>query len=251
MKDTETRSASVAPLRITRHSMTPPKQFLVLGERSSGTNLLSVTIRQNLNLTPYTAPIWKHGFPTFPALPEDCLTVAISRRADAWVRSMFSRPWHATGQIRGLEFSEFIRHPWDSVIDNRFMFKAYVDTPLARRPLQYDRHPITGKPFENIFRLRTAKLKALTGLHNRGIDVAFASLETILADPAAYLNGLAAAYDLPPPTAPALPEKRMGGADSWAHRTLAPPTELSAEDHDFMVSQLDTRLEARLGYSYA
>ncbi|MEO1679267.1 MAG: hypothetical protein AAFU80_14035 [Pseudomonadota bacterium] len=238
-------------MRIVRCGTVRPTQFLVLGERSSGTNLLTATIRRTFKLSPYRGGIWKHGFPAFPALPEDCLIIGVTRRADAWARSMFARPWHATGRLRRLGFSEFLRARWDTVVDNRFMHKAYVDTPLMRQALQFDRHPITGQPFANLFRLRTAKLQGLVGLQNREINVAIAPLETILADPAHYLTSLAGAFDLPFPADPRLPDKRMGGADSWARRKVEAPAKLSAEDHAFMIGELDLELEAALGYTYA
>jgi hypothetical protein len=76
-------------------------------------------------------------------------------------------------------------------------------------------------------------------------------LETVQADPAGALEALAAAFGLPPPVA-FRPVKRRLGSRFAAKVEARPetPAEIGPEDRAFILSELDTAQEARLGYRY-
>ena len=60
-----------------------PTRFQVLGERSSGTNLVKRLIMMNSDLEETELLGWKHGFPSMAAIPSDLLVVGrLVTRAD-------------------------------------------------------------------------------------------------------------------------------------------------------------------------
>ncbi len=246
-----TRGTMVADgVEVLRCSDMPPATFLVLGERCSGTNFLQALIRDNFPLKGWQANIWKHGFPGFHAVPERTILVVTWRNAVPWVRSLYERPWHVTRTMREMSFGTFIRAEWNTVVDDHYMGGKFRGRALLGRPLLQDRDPVTGQMFANLFRMRTAKLNGLNSLRGVGANVVFARHEAVAGNPGAFVSGLGRAFDLEHPGTVVTRAKRMGGIDAWAKRTKAPPEVLAEADLDFMTSQLDLDLEARLGYSY-
>lgn len=229
------------------------RDFQVIGERSSGTNYVRTLLQQNTPLRSRTLAGWKHGFPTFPALPDDFLLICVFRNALDWVRSMFAKPWHAAGSMRELAFAEFLRARWDTVIDEGCYFNLNADDGRVARPLQYDRHPIDGSAFANIVALRNAKIAAHLGLANRGINVAFLRLEEIEGREAAVLAELSDSYGFDLESRIEVPDGRFGFKDDWPKRSasiLSPPEGLADDDRMFVLDQLDRTQEAKLGYRY-
>lgn len=241
---------SESGLHIVRAVDQRPTSFLVMGERCSGTNLLDALASRNFDLTRAKLHQWKHGFVGVDAVPSHCLILAICRNAVSWIRSLYERPWHTTDEMRALDFSSFIRAEWQTRIDRRFKHGMYIGKRQMQRPVQQDRHPITGRTFTNAFELRKVKLAALGGLCERDVNVAFVRLETLVASPEAYLQSVAKAFQLELPDQIAMPDKRLGGIGSWAGRNKQAPKTLTNVDMDFMRSQLDLEHEATLGYRY-
>lgn len=96
---------------------TPPKYYQVLGERSSGTNFLNALIASNTTLVPSTLFGWKHGFPAARMIPRDMVVFVSFRHPIPWLRSMHRKPWHAADELKALAFSDFIRAPWITLVD--------------------------------------------------------------------------------------------------------------------------------------
>jgi len=238
-----------------RVTATPPEMFQVIGERGSGTNVVRKLIQKNIDLFRTEALGWKHGFPRMLAVPENLLTIVCIRDARDWALSMHKRPWHGDPSLQYLTFSEFIRAPWKGKVDRIEDFETvHPELDADGAELQFDRHPITGRRFPNLFALRRTKLQAHLSMLIRGGDVAVLRMESFLTDPDASLTRLCDRFALTRKPGNFRPVKeRMGTRfNSSTQGTPRPetPDHMSAEDVAFMKSQLDLNDEAMLGYVY-
>lgn len=226
----------------------PVRRFQVLGERSSGTNLMTRLLARNSALQTSAILGWKHGFPTAQAIPADLAVICLVRAPVPWTLSMHARPWHTPPEMQALPYSEFIRVPWDTVVDRARYFPELGAS--VGDPLQPDRDPATGRAFANLLRLRRAKLAALLGYLTRGCTAALVRLETLQADPETTIDRLTAALGQPPRTAPFETIRRRLGArfkPALPNRPMTPKT-ISDADRAYIRSDLDETLEIALGY---
>lgn len=245
-------------LMLRRVNDTPPRRFQVLGERASATNLVRKLIEKNIAIRHSGAMGWKHAVPRMGVIPADFLVVVAVRNAESWALSMHKRPWHLAPQLQENDFSSFIRSPWHGVVDRVSDFgDLHPDVRDGARGqiLQYDRHPITGRPFDNLFQMRNVKLAAHLGLLNRGCNLMLVKAETVQADPEGFVARVSDHLSLP----------MKGDAFRGVTRRLGnrfklsvdadvrgeTPKEMSAEDRAFMRGALDLDLERVLGYDYA
>ncbi|MCI2398708.1 hypothetical protein [Aliiroseovarius subalbicans] len=228
---------------------TRPTRVQVFGERSSGTNFVKRLIGKNTVLRPCEDYGWKHGFPQMTGIGADTLIVACFRNVHDWLRSMHAKPWHCPPEMQALAFSDFIRAEWATVIDRPRYFPGADRLNMVGQPLQQDRDPATGLPFDNILQLRRAKAASLLTFRNRGCNLVLARLDAVQPDPAAFLAQLTRSFDLPAvdPVKPVV--KRLGAKFKYAvDAHPETPNTLSNEDLAFIQSQLDPDLEATLGY---
>ncbi len=227
-------------------------RFQVIGERSSGTNFVKRILGRNLPLAATEALGWKHGHAQMLQVPSDLVVVIAVRRADDWARSMFAKPWHSRPGMQRLAFPEFIRAPWDTIIDRPRYFDMHLAGPEPGQPLQQDRDPVTGRRYPNLFALRGGKLASHLGFLNRDCNVCLLRMEAAIADPQGLLMAFRAAFGLPAPDTALRPVlKRLGARFQPAVAARPPlPEILSADDLAFLRAECDQELEARLGYRY-
>ena len=229
-----------------------PLQYQVLGERGCGTNLVRKLIQRSWQIERVDGLMWKHAFPNMLAIPPRLLLVCCQREAFSWATSLYKRPWHGSAAMQGLDFSQFIRSPWDSVVDKISHFDNVPEgVDLQNAPLQYDRHPITGEAFPNIFAMRALKSAALLGLRNRGCDVLYVQMERVQRDPEGFAGVFGDMLGLKP-TKRGYREvtQRLGNRfPPKVKDRPEPPAEWSAADRSFALSQLDAQVEAAWGYS--
>lgn len=231
---------------------TAPTRFQVFGERSSGTNLVKRLLGRNTALKPTEELGWKHGFPQMTAIPAETMVVACLRDARAWALSMHAKPWHCPAAMQRLPFDAFLRAEWATVADHPRYFPQVAALGGAGRPLQHDRHPLTGQAFANLFALRRTKLEALLSYLERGCTVLLCRMELAQSNPEGFVQAVSAALDLPAPAQPFRPVVRRLGSrfrPAVAERPETPQA-LSADDLAFLRTQLDLTLEVRLGYDY-
>lgn len=239
-------------LQITlRHA--PPTRFQVFGERSSGTNLVKRLVGRNTPLTPIEDLGWKHGFPQMTAIPPDVAILCTVRDARSWALSMHTKPWHCPPAMQALEFADFLRTEWATVADHKRYFPQVATLGGTGMPLQQDRHPLNGLPFENLFALRRTKLEALLSFLNRGCTVALIRMETVQDAPEAFLDRLRGGLGLPPPEAPFRPVMKRLGSKFRPAVTPRPdtPAALAPDDLAFLRGRVDLGTETALGYDYA
>lgn len=229
----------------------PPRRIQVFGERASGTNFVKRLIGRNTELIPTESLGWKHGFPHMTAIPRDLAVVCCIRDARDWSLSLHARPWHCPPRMQALAYPDFIRHEWVTVADRARYFPQVADLGGEGTPLQHDRHPLTGRPFANLFALRQAKLAGLLSFFHRDCTLVFCRMEALRDAPEDFLTDLRHAFALPQRDGFRPVVKRLGTKFKPAIADRPePPVAIAAEDLDFLRSQLDTDLEARLGYRY-
>lgn len=229
----------------------PVRRFQVMGERCSGTNYLARLIARNTALEPVDLLGWKHGFATMLAVPADVAVIGVVRDARAWALSLHARPWHASAAMQALDFGDFIRARWDSVLDRPRYF-AGVDPGAVGQPLQADRDPLTGAAFADLFALRAAKLRGLTGLMARDCTAVLTRLEVVQDNPRAWVASLARALEVPRAPAFSPVTRRLGQRFKPAVADRPPtPAAWPAADLAYLHDRIDTEQEAALGYTYA
>lgn len=229
----------------------PVDRFQVLGERGCGTNVIRKIVSESLQLRKTEALGWKHGFPAMIACPPSFLTIVAVRNPQAWAHSLYKRPWHATPEVQALGFSDFLRAPWESRVDRVAYFNNIPPRLLPQGcEMQWDRHPLTGARFANIFAMRNLKHRALLGMPARGACVVYVSLDAFNAAPESFLADLGAAFDVAPTKRGYAPvTRRMGNRWTPAVPDRAPaPDVWTAQDIAWMHSQLDSAIETTLGF---
>ena len=235
---------------------TPPTELMVFGERNSGTNFIHALLQRNF---PAFADApgdrigqfgfrygWKHGFPMMLAAPDHVLSICVFRHPETWLRSMHARPWHVAPALRAMTFEEFIRTEWHTIVDER-NFGLDTDDPRALQELHWDRHPITGKRFENILALRTAKTAAFLTLPNRFKTCLLVRQEDILKAPEEFVAHVAAAFALKRlPEFHPVEERRGRAAEGAFSARQYPP--LTPRDRVYVWANLNAAQEQVLGF---
>jgi len=229
-------------------------RFQVLGERGCGTNVIRKTVQDALKIRRTEALGWKHAAPAMIAIPPTFLTICAVRAPEKWAHSLYKRPWHAAPAVQSLGWHDFLRSEWQSYVDDLGHFDGVAPRlhPLGHE-LQWDRHPITGARFENIFAMRNLKHRALLSLPTRGASVVYVSLDAFNADPQAFLADLSTTFELGYTDQGYAPvERRMGNRWTAAVKDRAPaPEAWAAYDLAWMHSQLDPQIESLLGFNPA
>ena len=222
--------------------------FQVLGERCSGTNIVRWLMANNLGIRHRQFCGWKHGFPSAMGIASHSLVVCVFRDGVSWLESLHRKPFHTRQTLRGLEFAQFIRQPWDSIIDRPSHMGFKSRDGIAGMALQKDRHPLTGEMFANACALRNAKNSGFLSYERRDVNYCFVRMEDFLADKAGALGAIAGAFDLPFDGQVTDSEGDMGsGSFTGQKRADFVP---EPEDLAFIRAQLDPQIEARLGYRY-
>ncbi|UYV38912.1 hypothetical protein N4R57_07800 [Rhodobacteraceae bacterium D3-12] len=188
------------------------------------------------------------------AIPDQVLTIIVVRNAVNWALSMHKRPWHAHPDLQALEFSDFIRAEWRGIVDRPSDFEEIhpeFAPIIAGAELQYDRHPITGKRFANLFDLRNVKMAGHLGMLNRDCNVLIVKAELVQLDQVGFAAWMIETLDLPLNGLRIKPVTNRLGNRFNRSVPVETPSELSADDHAYMMQMLDLDAEAALGYDYA
>ncbi|MGB5865439.1 MAG: hypothetical protein WBG95_14215 [Sulfitobacter sp.] len=228
----------------------PFDRFQVLGERGCGTNLLRKSITKTHRIMRTEALGWKHAVPMMIAVPPSFLTVCIVREARGWATSLYNRPWHSDPSLQQVKFPEFLRTPWIGSIEFADQFEIYhPELDPEGFELQWDRHPLTGRRYANLFEMRNVKHQGLLSLPARGGSVAYVTLERFNADPRAFLDAMGEIYGLLPTERGYRPvTRRMGNQWRSAYQRDPAPADWPTADVAWMNSQIDPRIEAVFGY---
>ncbi|GGE45384.1 hypothetical protein [Actibacterium pelagium] len=237
-------------IEIHRNHTVAPTRFQIFGERSTGTHIVGRFVMRHLNLKLIHDYGWKHGFPSMPGVAPEHLIIVCFRNAEDWLRSMHTKPWHCSPAMQKLDFSDFIRARWDSVVDREDAF-PWTAPGTQMMDLQLDRHPITGKRFRNLVSMRNSKHRAHLGFRNRNVNLLMVRMEAVLADPEGFLQKVSDGFALPDPE-PFRPIKQRLGSKFKALVDDRPetPDAITIEDREFLLDQLNLQMEAEIGYTY-
>ncbi|WP_254694041.1 hypothetical protein [Sulfitobacter sp. SK012] len=165
---------------------------------------------------------------------------------------MHKKPWHTVPALQTLAFQDFIRARWHTVVDHERYFAGAVEAGQLGRPLQFDRHPLTGQTFPNLFALRRAKMTGLLSYLRRDCTCILLSTETAQAVPEATVDALLAALGQPLRKTEFAPVHKRLGSKFMAAVPERPNTPRLMGVHGirFLRAQLDLKVEAALGYRY-
>lgn len=233
-----------------RRTPVVPTHVQVFGERSSGTNLVQKLLGANTTMQSVDLYGWKHGFAQTTGIANGALIVGVMREPVGWVRSMFAKPWHCPPAMQTLEFSDFIRAEWATIVDRPRYFGGRATAPMIGMPLQQDRHPLTGRPFANIAELRRFKAAHLLGWRNRGVNLVLVRLDVVQRDPEAFVVAVSEAFDLPVVETYHPVTRRLGSRFLPSVKDRPPlPDAISAADAAWLGQALDPALEAAMGFA--
>lgn len=236
----------------------PITKLYVIGERCSGTNYINALLKKNFDLdtTSFGSPSDKH-FPPWYELPieyysgdpryytfegvDDCLFIVIFRNPYDWVRSFYLTPHQADRSLLRISFSNFIRMPWkfaiEPIIEKEYSFNPY-----------FDRNPIDGSLFENVLKLRTAKIKTMLRIQEKAPNIYYLNYEIARDHSQEVLAEIANLFNLKPsgPYEPIIYRKDEQKQGLYKKKKYRP---ISSIDLAYINSQLDPEVENIINYT--
>lgn len=228
------------------------QRIQIFGERCSGTNFLEKLLKTNVqNIDEdYFYYGWKHfpcwfDFPCPPELPkrnytlennQDCLFIIIFRDPYNWLRSLHSRPYHATHNLHHIPFAEFIRAKWTT---KPLQMKEYACVEI---------NPKTKLPFANILQLRTARIVNMLKIQDLVPNYYMINYETLSRNPQEVLEEISRLFgiELEEAFRPVVAHLRGMGKKKVYKGSSYP--EISAEDLQYINRNLNWALEKKIGY---
>ena len=134
-------------------------EFVILGERNSGTNYLEKLLITNFNTKWNREYGSKHffGFDDYSKNSNNILFICIIRNFTDWANSTFQKPYHLQRDLR-ISKDNFLNLEFWSYNDE---FSGMTDDRLGKEIME-DRNIYTKKRYKNIFELREKKLKYLS-----------------------------------------------------------------------------------------
>lgn len=242
---------------IAKHEGTDPiTKFSLYSERCSGSFYLSSLLFSNVEQLEPKHFCHKH-FPPWFTLPresylgpkehytfegtDDCLFVIIFREPYDWARSFNKDPWHGHPSMYKLPFSVFIRKPWELNPNDKHVLVFSKWNALL------DKNPETQSSFNNIFELRTAKIRNMLMIKDRAKHVYYVNYEIVRDKPQEVLKEIANTFNLKlkPNYEPVVYYKGWDKMGVYQPKEYQP---ISDEDLIYINSQLDESLENQIGY---
>lgn len=242
--------------------------FVLFGERCSGTNIIEAAVMLNSRSCASQVAGFKH-FPKPPSAEvkarlKDLPVIIVVRHPIEWVRAMFAQPWHAATPLLSANFSEFIRMEWWSIWDER----ASVDPkdPRYGTEMMLDRDPCSGQRYKNLLRMRAGKIRLCLDLASAAKSAAVIRLEDYVENPTRVISQLCEAVGSSKEHTVQIPDGYKGQL-SWKRRVasvlglrsladkirppqrMRPKPTVTAVDEEFIWEELDSQLEADIGYT--
>jgi hypothetical protein len=238
-----------------RASSVPITKFTVIAERASGSNYLEALMMFNTSVP--STPFFHKHFPPWFALPatkyfgksafytfentDDCLFIVVFRDPYDWVRSLHRQPHLSSPELRALPFDQFIHKTWQLDTKDPEFLREFSYNPLV------DRNPENGAPFENVMRLRSAKIRNMLMIKERAKNVYYINYETARDFPQEVLAEISKIYaiSLNPAYYPIVHYK---GHTALPLYKKSKYTAFAPEQILYINSQLDKALERQIGY---
>jgi len=213
------------------------------GERCSGTTFFTTLVQNNISdakekfrwkysFHSKHGPIWFSAQPNHPALSdENTLFLGIFRNAYDWSGSCYRHHHNFHESVFRLPYIQFLGHEMIS-------FKG-------GKELMWDRNPTTGNRFENMFQLRTAKIKSMLHMQKAPHSY-FVNYEQLYDFPSAFVAEIADRFKLPINPIYKPITKRFESPNQKFTPLIYP--KLKKNIIHYINSQLDASLETSLGY---
>nr|HPR60707.1 hypothetical protein [Prolixibacteraceae bacterium] len=221
------------------------KRIQIYGERASGTNFLKQLLVKNIPNVAHTNQYgWKHFFPpeTFPN-SDNCLFIVIYRNPFDWLRSLHIQPHHTHPSLRKISFSDFIRSPWHCIWDE--LANVLPADEKYGKEMMFERNPKTGERFENVIKLRNAKIRAFESLKKKVSNIEYVCYEKLSTDPEYFVKMITEKYGLYSKE----PFENINTYKGITQKTYKPKTykEISSDDLKFILRNMDVSLEKKIG----
>lgn len=220
----------------------------VLGERVSGTSFLNSLISRNV---PGLKPIvfrHKHWFQNLDEIrradTSSVVFIYITREPISWLNSLCRTPFHAHNSLKNKELSDFIRTQWHSVEDNSSGVSQ--DSRLYGSEMLHERCPETGERFQNVLKMRSAKIRHTMRLQGIVDHFMHVDLSDIQAEPELFIAALCQLHNLRR-CREFIPVDTVRGKGRVLYKPTLYP-ELSPSDARYILQELDLGAEEMLGY---
>lgn len=234
----------------------------IFGERNSGTNYLKSLLADNIleDIEIGSKFGWKHGFTNRKLISQEdtsnILFLLITKQPYAWITSMRRKPHHAP-QLYFKSLSDFIRSEWVCYKGREYQVRAkrLKENPVRQEEeMLQERNPKTRNRITNVIELRNLKNEFHLALRQNVENFFHIKYEELLKDAAQVVAQLADRYDF---------QVRSEFRDSSLYHGKSMNEqfarsdyyikeefmkEISKEDLEFINSQIDWNLEAKLGY---
>lgn len=251
-------------------------EFNTLGERCSGTSFVDALIRANFPSTKRRQRFaHKHFFPWFDLSDrneqvmspwrvdeerflegsENNLFVLVVRNCEDWIRSFFLQPFYVPKQNRSRGLLHFINSKWAidlPVLATDYYKKVLPDGwtfswPYALDDHYYDFNVYAGRPFANIFELRSYKARNYLQIGSKAEHFVLLRYEDVREDPEGCVNYLSEYYGMAKriPFAPVLEYKGVKAMGPYEKKEYPP---LPDYIQIFMQKYWERDLEERLGF---
>jgi len=239
----------------------PITRFQIFSERCSGSSYLQSLISNNLISNKEELPLTQHfghkHFPRWFELPQSAylsqdqkytfesnantLFIILFRDPYDWLRSFNLNPHHGVKKMHRLPFSTFIRTPWQADLNEKWIEKERRENPY----IEID--PVTFKPFQNVMKMRTQKIKTMLEIAEKVENVYILNYETVRDYPEEVLSEIAELYGLERKEmyTPIIYYKGNSTNENYKPKKYI---SISQCDLDWINSQLDLALETAIGY---
>ncbi len=115
--------------------------------------------------------------------------------------------------------------------------------------VQQDRHPISGKKFQNVVEMRTVKAQGFLGMRERGCNYLFINYEKAKMDPAGFIKTVALTFDISSKSMFIPVDEWLGGfLKTEKENLLGSPAFFSGADLQFINDFLSMGTENEMGY---
>lgn len=222
----------------------------VLGERVSGTCFVQSLVTSNTRLKPENAYGHKHFFQDLDQIRKadtsDILFVFITRDIIDWLNSFKNNTFHADQPIRNCkDMTSFLHMEWKCVFD-RTSGTPETSSDYGKE-MMCERNPSDGQRFANVIQMRNSKMVHFMGIRHLVDNFVHARYEDVRDDPEKFLQNICDRFSISKNQSFTNILTVRGKGRVPYTRTNYP--EMSEENVNFVVLNVDFDIETLLGYS--
>ncbi|CAM9707329.1 unnamed protein product [Ectocarpus sp. 6 AP-2014] len=222
--------------------------FCILGERVSGTCMLSSLLAQNILGFKAVEFNHKHFFQDTDQIraadTSKTLFVYITREPITWVKAMCKTCYHTHQSLKNKDVSTFMRKEWHCVEDEASGVNQ--ESPLYGKEMLHERNPSTGQRFKNVLSMRSWKIAHTMALGKTADNFIHVDLGDLQSNPEPFLAKISSKYNLRR-SGNLIPVTTVRGKGKVLYKPTVYP-ELSLDDEEYVLRELDLDAEGLVGY---